>query len=323
MLRRILLASVALALAGTAFAADLPSQAPPPVYVPPPPMWTGFYIGLNAGGTWSSSGSTNVSSFVLAANPGSNLFPVPTAFAAADAATGRLSSSPAGFIGGGQVGFNYQFANSFVAGIEADIQGVASGGGTSTVPNFVFAALPNVATGAPFPNNFVETIISASNRLDYLGTVRGRVGFLFTPTLLVYGTGGLAYGGVSSNTNISGSTLGPNLLLADGNAPYFSNGGFSNTRVGWTVGGGLEWLFLPNWSAKIEYLYYNLGSVSYSAGIPTSIIADPGTVGGLVVGSPFYSLASRSSTSFNGNIVRLGVNYHFIWGAPAPLVAKY
>jgi outer membrane immunogenic protein len=251
-------------------------------------------------------------------NPAINVFPVPTSIAASSAASGALSSHPAGFIGGGQVGYNYQFANSFssvVAGIEADIQGVASGGGSSTVSNVVTAPIA-------FPNNFVDTSISASNRLDYLGTVRGRVGFLFTPTLLAYGTGGLAYGGVSSNTNISGSTVGFNLGLASGNAPYFSNGGFSNTRVGWTVGGGLEWLFLPNWSAKVEYLYYNLGSVSYSAGNPTSIV-QPGTTGGLAVGSPFYSLSSQSSTHFNGNIVRVGINYHFNWGAPAPVVAKY
>jgi opacity protein-like surface antigen len=92
MLRRILLASVsAIALAGTAFAADLPLRAPPPVYVPPPPVmtWTGFYVGINAGGTWSGSNSVDVTTLpIIALSPAINVFPAPTSVAAALAATG-------------------------------------------------------------------------------------------------------------------------------------------------------------------------------------------------------------------------------------------
>jgi outer membrane immunogenic protein len=89
-------------------------------------------------------------------------------------------------------------------------------------------------------------------------------------------------------------------------------GSFSDTRVGWTVGGGLEWLFLPNWSAKVEYLYYDLGSVSTNFLLPQHDNASGNNA--LSVG--------QTTTRFDGHIVRAGVNYHFNWGA-APVVAKY
>jgi len=315
MLRRMLLASVgAIALAGTAFAADLPLRAPPPVYVPPPPVmtWTGFYVGLNAGGTWGSN-SVDVTTVPLNAFTG-NAFPGPTSIAAALAATGTQSANTGGFIGGGQIGYNYQFYNNFVAGIEADIQGVAGAHATSNRFGSV-DALSSVG----FPGNFATVDTTVHQALDYLGTVRGRLGWAITPTLLIYGDGGLAYGGVSSETGIFGQNIGVNLGLCCGNPSFFSNGGISTTRVGWTAGGGVEWMFLPNWSAKVEYLYYNLGSASYSAGFATALAA-----GGVIpVGTPIYGLASQSSTHFNGNIVRAGINYHFNWGAPAPIVAKY
>ena len=118
MFRRTLLASAgAMALTGAALAADLPSRAPPPVYLPPPPVftWTGLYIGINAGYTWSNSNivdtdAVNVSSITgLNGDIGGEV---------ATLATGAVPVSVKGFIGGGQIGYNYQFANSFVVGIE-------------------------------------------------------------------------------------------------------------------------------------------------------------------------------------------------------------
>jgi len=95
---------------------------------------------------------------------------------------------------------------------------------------------------------------------------------------------------------------------------YNSFGSFSNTRVGWTAGGGIEWLFAPNWSVKAEYLYYDLGSVTYGLS-PLQNFNSAGTL--FTSGSPF------SRTRFTGNIVRAGLNYHFnLWG-PGPIVAKY
>jgi outer membrane immunogenic protein len=95
----------------------------------------------------------------------------------------------------------------------------------------------------------------------------------------------------------------------------FSFGSFNSTRVGWTAGGGVEWMFSPNWSLKAEYLYYNLGSVTYNLSPLIHTLTIP----------PFTTVASafpHSSTRFNGNIVRAGLNYHFNW-APPPIVAKY
>src|ERR1700731_3245879 len=134
MYRKILLASVgAVALSGSAaLAADLPSRAPPPVYLPPPPVftWTGLYIGINAGYTWSNSNivdtdAVNVSSITgLNGDIGGEV---------ATLATGAVPVSVKGFIGGGQIGYNYQFANSFIVGIEADIQGVAGASHTNSL----------------------------------------------------------------------------------------------------------------------------------------------------------------------------------------------
>jgi outer membrane immunogenic protein len=290
-----------MALTGAALAADLPSRAPPPVFLPPPPIftWTGLYVGLNAGGTWSNSTTVNTTAVPLFAAP---TFATELTLSSALATT-SLPVNNSGFVGGGQIGYNYQFGNSFVAGIEADIQGVAGSNRRDTV----------FRSGVPvgFPAETITSTVFASRRIDYIGTVRGRLGFTITPTFLVYGTGGLAYGGLNSSVAISqqnlpaGSTLG---------APFSSFGSLSNTRVGWTAGGGLEWLFAPNWSVKVEYLYYNLGRETFAL----SPLTNTFTTGGVV-----YSSAPFAKTRFTGNIVRAGLNYHFNLWAPAPVVAKY
>ncbi|MGH6857792.1 MAG: outer membrane protein [Methylocella sp.] len=311
MLRRILLASAgAMALAGTAVAADLPSRAPPPVFLPPPPVftWTGLYVGINAGYTWGASNNVTVSTAPGFISPGDIAAGGgPFGVAAAVGANGVLGTGGnSGFIGGGQIGYNFQFYNSWLIGIEADIQGIA---GTRSSGS--------LGTSTPIiPGSAVTTALSASKSLDYLGTVRGRFGFLVTPTLLIYGTGGLAYGGANANVSIVGQfTPPPNPSITE---PWFSNAAFSDTRVGWTAGGGLEWLFAPNWSAKVEYLYYDLGTVSFNAGALVS-----NNIGGAFGGGNFFTHLPIVSTRFNGNIVRAGLNYHFnLWG-PAPIVAKY
>ncbi len=306
MIRRIFLASAgALALTGTAFAADLPTHAPPPVFLPPPPMWTGFYAGVNAGYEWSASNSVDVVSAV-AFNNTAALSPLGLTYgpAAALGTTRNLPLNNSGFIGGGQIGYNYQFATSWLVGIEADIQGIAGGNGSTS-------AFTVVQRGAPAaPGQTVQTNVAVSKSLNYLGTVRGRFGYLLTPTLLIFGDGGLAYGGINSDTGIFGAEV-PNT----GSSPFFGLGRASTTRVGWTAGGGAEWMFLPNWSAKVEYAYYDLGSVTYSSGPLISNLTGGGPI------SFINTAATR--THFNGNVVRAGINYHFNWGAPAPVVAKY
>jgi outer membrane immunogenic protein len=303
-MKKLALSVAALALtAGSALAADLPSRKAAPILPPPPPpppMWTGFYVGLNAGGTWAASSNVNIVSGGLYNDP-ANAYLSGDVFAAS--ANGSLSrGNGGGFIGGGQIGYNWQAYNSFVVGVEADIQGIAGSGGSA---RFVGAATASdrLSTVAPL------TVVDARGSLDFLGTVRGRLGYLVTPTLLVYGTGGLAYGGMTLNAGMMSVDTAAN--------PYGAGFGavnFSNTQVGWTAGGGLEWMFMPNWSAKVEYLYYDLGSVRQNTVVTGTDVTGVGTG---------WAYASSVSARLNGNLVRAGLNYHFNWGAPAPVVAKY
>jgi outer membrane immunogenic protein len=300
MLRRILLASAGVAaLTGAAAAADLGVRPPPPPYVPPPPppMWTGFYAGLNAGYGWSSDNSVRTVSALLSPavpDPATVPFIAATGF-------GVASVPMSGFIGGGQVGYNYQFVSwpSIVVGIEADIQGA----GIRGHGNFAAAAGDDTA------GEFNAARWDHQRTVDWLGTVRGRLGWLFTPTLLVYGTGGFAYGGVTANSIRNGIEFSTGAILEGG---LSSPQGLRTTRAGWTAGGGLEWMFMPNWSLKAEALYFDLGRATFNS--PWVQFTDD-------FPPPYVFLAAHESR-FNGVIARAGLNYHFWWGAP-PVVAKY
>ena len=285
----------------TAFAADLPSRKAA-VYAPPPPVftWTGFYVGLNAGGTVSNNNNITTTGFAVAnpfaAVPGFG--PFQNAIVTND--TNFIGTgSKAGALLGGQAGYNWQFGTPFLLGVETDIQGVVSSGSTRG-----FASSFPVIGFPPFTDNARGVV---SKRLDYLGTVRGRVGYLVTPTFLIYATGGLAYGGVKSSTAII-----HNVAPANGVITVGGQGGFSSAKVGYTVGGGVEWMFMPSWSLKAEYLYYDLRTVNYNAG---------GTISS-AAGAFTNSEAVRTRVRFDGHVGRLGVNYHF-WGPAAPVVARY
>jgi outer membrane immunogenic protein len=184
-------------------------------------------------------------------------FPLgPASYGAASAAAASASvpvGGGSGFIGGGQVGYNWQMSPVWLAGFETDIQ-YLSGNDSGTITK---------SSGAfPFfgASEVVNSSIASSSKVDYLGTVRGRLGYLFTPTFLLYGTGGLAYGGVKASTTIGQTnndcTFFPGTCLQGSTAP---GGAFSHTRAGWTAGAGLEWMFAQKWSAKAEYLHYDLG----------------------------------------------------------------
>jgi len=284
---------------GAASAADMPLKAPPP---PAAPVWswTGFYAGVNAGGAWAQDTSVNsVGSlpFISAI-----IAPATGPAVVAGATTNIPGSNANGFIGGGQIGYNYQF-NRFVAGIEADIQGLSgrsSGGIATSVP----------ITGFPIA---VNTTLTTTNSVQWLGTLRGQLGYAVTPSLLVYGTGGLAYGEVNSSTTISQQLIGA--AAAGATVPYASVAGISQIRTGWAAGAGAAWMFTSNWSAKVEYLHYDLGSASYSGAM--SNLSGPGAP--VPLGTLLYTVGATSSTSFRGDIVRVGLNYKF----GGPVVAKY
>jgi outer membrane immunogenic protein len=283
------LVGATLLLAGPALAADL---SKPPVYKAPPLVpvlsWDGWYIGGNAGYLFNQNNNdvitTSTNTFAFPGSGGPQL-----ATAITDLSNFSAPAGKNGFIAGGQIGYNKQLAPMWVAGIEADIQGVSANGSST-------AASSQGVLG--FPVTLTQTA-TVSKDVDYLGTVRGRLGFLVTPSLLFYGTGGLAYGGVKASTAIAQAVTGPNALLPPA---WTAAGALSDTRIGWSAGGGVEWLFVPGWSAKVEYLHYDLGSATYGVG---SLVSNA------VVASPFTTNTVQSNTKFTGDFVRAGVNFHF------------
>ncbi len=259
------------ALATPALAADLSRKAP--VYkAPPAPIftWTGFYVGVNAGYSFGNDSDT-VTTGIGVANIN----------AVADAARPpRVRLDREGFIGGGQMGYNWQFGPNWVFGIEADIQ--YSDIRDSVNAQTTLAVAGPAGTAAGTRNNLYST------EMEYFGTVRGRLGYAWDRTLL-YATGGLAYGEITNSATFTG--------VAPGFATQFV-GRRSGTETGYAVGGGIEHAFANNWSVKGEYLYYDLGDTN----IAVLNVAGPGGAGG-----PGYNARFRNE----GHVVRMGLNYKF------------
>jgi outer membrane immunogenic protein len=221
--RSVLLAATVLSLAASsAFAADLPRKAYQPVTPAPVMTWTGFYAGLNAGYGWANVSLSN---------------------------GGGSGSDLDGFVGGGQIGYNWQ-SGALLIGLEGDFQGSAQ---STSASGFV----PGLGT------------VTVDQDIPWLATLRARLGYASGPWLL-YVTGGAAFVNYKLTVSAGG-------LSADDNA----------TKAGLAVGGGVEWMFAPRWSAKLEYLYIDTGDTNV-------------TLGGV---------------NFDGrakdNLVRVGLNYHF------------
>jgi outer membrane immunogenic protein len=263
-LKRFLLAGAALGvLAVPAMAADMAVKAPAPY----PYLWNGFYGGLNVG--YADEQST----FTTAAVP---ITPAPFDDGLAVLSSGRIvTNNGMGVIGGGQVGYNVQMGKLWLLGLEADIQGIT---GTSS---------GTVAAGQAVIGIPVTSVQTVSAKTDWLGTLRARFGIVLTPTWLIYFTGGLAFGGDNANSTLAQSGGG---FVGTG------AGSISNTRLGGTYGAGLEWMFARNWSAKAEYLFYDLGTTNFAYAARS---------GGVV-----YQTVTNS-VHFEGNIARVGVNLHF------------
>src|SRR5262249_34339124 len=224
-MKKLLIAASAFALLtgyGAASAADLQRPLVKAPIAPPVQLWTGFYVGANVGYSFGRSDTdtsltNSVTGAVLAA--GSNNFDMN------------------GVIGGGQVGYNFQLSN-WLLGVEADIQGSAQKGSSSFLCA-VGVCTPPIVGAAVVPGAAVAASFNQS--LDWFGTVRGRAGVLVTPNWLLYGTGGLAYGDVTTSRAIATVTPVPV-------AAAFSN---SATQVGWTAGAGIEGRIFGNWTAKL------------------------------------------------------------------------
>jgi outer membrane immunogenic protein len=279
----------AIVSAGSAIAADLLLKAPPP---PPPVLsWTGWYVGLNAGYNWGGG------SVISTAVPTGGLVPG-IATGLASFATYNIDPGRKGFIGGGQVGYNWQF-NNWAIGIETDIQDLAHSGNMSS--QFI-SPVPG------FPKEQYVGTQLAQAEVKWLGTLRGRLGGLIAPSALIYVTGGLAYGGVNAGGAINAQENASFVATPFDFMPSVGGAINSQTRVGWTLGGGLEWMFAPRWSVKAEYLYYDLGTVSTNYAVSTLCVP----VACAFQNMPVYGTAAvHTSTQLNGNIARAGVNYHF------------
>jgi outer membrane immunogenic protein len=230
----------------------------------PPSSWTGYYIGANGGYGWghqivSISGTPPFDAFV-----GADIDPT-------------IAADPKGFLGGLQAGYNYQF-NAALVGVETDLDW-----------SDITRNQTDIHTSALDPGTLFTT--SGEQKLDMFGTVRGRLGWALD-NWLVYATAGLAYGHASLST-VTGSTIG-GVFCSAGGFSDCTTGSSSRMLTGSVWGAGVEWHFTNRWSAKAEYLYYNLGSISFISANALNPL------------NPFHS-----SVEFRGDIVRAGLNYSF------------
>ncbi|WP_026606008.1 outer membrane protein [Methylocapsa acidiphila] len=283
MIRKLLLASVgAVALAGSAVAADLPSRAPPPVYVPPVPIftWTGVYIGGQIGYAWTNNNVSWNGNYGDAA--GDYIF--------SGFSNRNLNNN--GVIGGAHVGYNLQLGQ-WVLGLEGDVDG-------SSLSKTV-----NVSGWSPYYNSAIGANVTTN--LGIQGSIRGRVGVAWDRVLL-YGTGGVAFGGFSGNVNSAYGWAANGTIYSAYN--YSGRDSLSSTRVGWTVGGGLEYAVTNNWSVRAEYRYTDFGR--YQTNLVNSFVFPSSVYGNTWI-----------QRHVSENRVQVGFSYKFDSYAPAPVVAKY
>jgi outer membrane immunogenic protein len=274
--------AVAGLVATPAFAADMAVKAPPaapaPVY-----NWTGWYAGVNAGASFGNA-KTDYDVAPVTVTTNSAVIPVP-GFA------GSNTEYPSGFIGGVQIGYNWQFSPIWVAGLEADFQGADEKEINTLTSNFTVTGL--FTTGS--------TVLNYETKIDWFGTVRGRLGYVWgNGDVLTYVTGGLAYGrvGVDGTSVISG-TVGASPFSISHAVGHF------NVNAGWVVGYGTEGkLLIPGWTYKIESLYLDLGHLHDT---------DPTECGS--EGQPCIEAVTGgqtiTNTHFTDWILRAGLNYQF------------
>ncbi len=265
---KLLVSSIAaLGLIGTpALAADMALKAPPPAPAPAY-SWTGFYIGGNVGYGWSHRDFINTLTGTLA-----NI---------QNSAANSGEDDGKGWLGGGQVGFNYQFLSHLVVGVEADID----------------AAHITSATSACF-TGFVRTAICGTRDTDFedFATVRGRLGYAVN-NVLIYGTGGWAWAHGSNTIQID--CIGPGCPGTSAVPPTSP----APTSVdvnpsGWAAGGGVEWAFLPNWALRAEYLHLQFDGVTEDRSKTSSFV-------------PSLFVTSHVSSNTGIDLVRIGLNYEF------------
>jgi outer membrane immunogenic protein len=287
-MKRILLASVAaLGLAGTASAADLAVRAPVPV---PLFSWTGCYLGINGG--WIGGRDEYTTS--------RRVFPgfIPEFVTPAENAllTHSYSSDESSGTFGGQFGCQYQ-AGWLVIGGEWD----ANWSGLKEDNYFLHPAIFGISPPVGF---FPERAELTHKQLDWFTTARVRVGAAWWDRVLLYATGGVAMGALDSYTQVTHDPFSP---FVNGIPQFF--GAYRENKIGWTVGGGFEWAFAANWTAKAEFLYLDFGSFDYIS---------PNVNFGITGRTYLTSIDAKEY------VARVGINYLFHFGpAVAPVYARY
>jgi outer membrane immunogenic protein len=278
-------------IAPAALAADIGVKAP--LAPPPAPVynWTGWYVGVNAGASFGHA-TTDFNAAPITTQPLSNHF------ASAAGLVGPDSAQPDGFMGGGQIGYNWQWSPLIVLGVEADIQGALEKD-TATLPNsFTIPAV--IGTTAQ------TSVTDYSTKIEWFGTVRGRIGYVWgNGNVMSYLTGGLAYGKVDvEGTNTVSGSFAP----SGGSGVFSVTNAFSHNAVntGWVAGYGTEAVIdfwgLRNWTWKIEGLWMDLGHID-TAGVTS------GSVGGGITSISGGQLTTH--THFTDGILRGGLNYKF------------
>jgi outer membrane immunogenic protein len=231
--------------------------------------WSGFYAGINGGYSWSNANTKVIP------------LPEPAQLPPGDGniQPSSMSVPMSGGVLGGQIGYNWQikaYPRAYLS-LETDMNWSSLTG--SDTGN---------ATGNAVEHFAVYTnVLSTQQQVRWFGTLRGRLGFLSTDSILIYGTGGLAYGSMKEMANVNFVPGG----YGDGQYPFSK----SFTQIGWVAGGGIEWAAMQNWSVKLEYLYINLGSTS---GVANPVVSNP----------PFQTQYRWSNPA---QLIRLGLNYHF------------
>jgi outer membrane immunogenic protein len=207
--------SAAMLVSTASFAADLPARtySKAPVYAPAAPIynWTGVYVGAHLGAAFGGDDSFTSSDTLL-----------------------RGSSRDAAFLGGGQLGADYQFAPNWVVGIEGQISGLSNNNRT-----------------------FSDGFDALRDRSDWLASVTGRLGYTWGPGM-IYAKGGVAF---RDNKGLEATT-------------GFLRAVTDRQDTGYTVGGGFEYMFAPAWSAKVEYQYYNFDTTNVAfvaGGLPQAL----------------------------------------------------
>lgn len=216
-----------LTLGSPAQATDLPTMASPTARAAPVPRaaWTGWNAGISLGARWADVDGTTISF-----GAGGPLFPS-QAFQSYDSSTFRV---------GGYLGYDWQFNPKWLVGLEGDF---AWGNGSKRVEFLQGLSPVNIGNFSEFKHTWDAGI-------------RGRIGYLFTPTWLLYFTGGGQWQHVEATVNCGTLTCGP--AVTPGGVAFLQTN--STTRFGWTLGGGIESMLSGNWTARVEYRYADYGT---------------------------------------------------------------